>query len=313
MNRPLRSGIEQEPSLGRRAVRSKWRKARGSRPHSGGIHPFRSSGVWNAAARTTSTTVGIEWPLDLFRRSGRIAVADLDITTAQLSAADRERLLASEVRMRYGDVLATVRDLAIFDELVAATQGSTTCSGLASRRALRRRSSATCGCRAPTRAGGAPAPGGRTETAVFELKRVLGMKADATLTVRATFEDLVQRESAVAPQVANASMAVEQRADVREAAARIETAVAKIDRAQSEGRFDVSLFGNYMRMDAGPRSLGLPGRRAGTRAWAVQLLVCRSDAYDSRSVPESGRSGRGARRADGRRRRLRCRAARRGG
>ena len=92
---------------------------------------------------------------------------------------------------------------------------------------------------------------GRTETAVFELKRVLGMKADAALTVRDTFEDLVQRESAVAPQVADASMAVEQRADVREAAARIETAVAKIDRAESEGRFDVSLFGNYMRMDAG--------------------------------------------------------------
>jgi cobalt-zinc-cadmium efflux system outer membrane protein len=44
---------------------------------------------------------------------------------------------------------------------------------------------------------------------------------------------------------------VQQRADVREAAARIDTAEAKIDRAQSEGGFDVSLFGNYMRMDAG--------------------------------------------------------------
>src|SRR6187402_3351101 len=47
------------------------------------------------------------------------------------------------------------------------------------------------------------------------------------------------------------STTVEQRGDVREAAARIETAVAKIDRAESEGRIDVSLFGNYMRMDAG--------------------------------------------------------------
>src|SRR6187402_2483278 len=47
------------------------------------------------------------------------------------------------------------------------------------------------------------------------------------------------------------STTVEQRADVREAAARIDTAVAKIDRAESGGRFDVSLFGNYMRMDAG--------------------------------------------------------------
>src|SRR4029434_1069089 len=49
----------------------------------------------------------------------------------------------------------------------------------------------------------------------------------------------------------DASTAAEQRSDVREAAARIDTAVAKIDRAQSQGRFDVSLFGNYMRMDAG--------------------------------------------------------------
>jgi outer membrane protein TolC len=92
---------------------------------------------------------------------------------------------------------------------------------------------------------------GRTETAVFELKRVLGMKADATLTVRDTFDALVQRESALAPPVLDTATAVEQRADVREAAARIDAAVAKIDRAQSEGRFDVSLFGNYMRMDAG--------------------------------------------------------------
>jgi outer membrane protein TolC len=98
---------------------------------------------------------------------------------------------------------------------------------------------------------------GRTEAAVFELKRVLGMKAAATLTVRDTLEALVQRESAVAPQVRDMSTTVEQRADVREAAARIDTAVAKIDRAESEGRIDVSLFGNYMRMDAGFPQRGL--------------------------------------------------------
>ena len=50
---------------------------------------------------------------------------------------------------------------------------------------------------------------------------------------------------------ANASATVEQRADVREAAARIDVAEAKIGRAQAEGRFDVSVFANYMRMDAG--------------------------------------------------------------
>ena len=154
--------------------------------------------------------------------------------------------------MRYGDVLAAIRNLELFDDLLAATQKQ---FELLRSRVERGRSPPLERDLLDVELRRVQADrllqAGRTETAVFELKRVLGMKADATLTVRDTFEDLVQRESAVAPQVANPSMAVEQRADVREAAARIETAVAKIDRAESEGSFDVSLFANYMRMDAG--------------------------------------------------------------
>jgi cobalt-zinc-cadmium efflux system outer membrane protein len=44
---------------------------------------------------------------------------------------------------------------------------------------------------------------------------------------------------------------LQQRPDVREAQARIGVAEARIDRAQRAGRFDLSFFGNYMRMDAG--------------------------------------------------------------
>jgi cobalt-zinc-cadmium efflux system outer membrane protein len=171
---------------------------------------------------------------------------------AQLSASDRERLLAAEVRARYGDALATIRELGLLDEIVAATQNQFDLL----------RSRVEQGASPPLERdlldvelrrvqADRLLQVGRTETAVFELKRVLGMKADAPLTVRDTFEALVQRESALASEVANASMAVEQRADVREAAARIETAVAKIDRAESEGHVDLSLFGNYMRMDSG--------------------------------------------------------------
>jgi outer membrane protein TolC len=69
--------------------------------------------------------------------------------------------------------------------------------------------------------------------------------------VRETLEALVRRESAVVTPVADTSTVPEQRADVREAAARVDVAESKIDRAQREGRFDVSIFANYMRMDAG--------------------------------------------------------------
>jgi len=252
LEQAIARALEQEPSL--RAARSQVEVARGTKVQAS-VRPNPSISFerrQEPGGTDHLTTVGIEWPLDLFGRSERLAVADHEVTVAQLSAVDRERLLAAEVRTRYGDVLATIRDLALFDELVAATQRqydllrSRVEEGASPplerdlldvelRRAHAERLLQT----------------GRTETAVFALKRVLGMKADATLTVRDTFEDFVQRESAVAPPIRDGAAAVEQRADVREAAARIDTAVAKIDRAESDERIDVSLFGNFMRMDAG--------------------------------------------------------------
>ena len=252
LEQAIARALEQEPSL--HAARSQVDVAQGIRLQAS-LRPNPSVSLERReepGGTDNLTTVGVEWPLDLFRRSGRVAVADREVTAAQLSAADHERLLAAEVRTRYGDVLAAIRDLALFDEIVAATQNqfdllrSRVEQGaspplerdvldVALRRVQAERLLQTA----------------RAETAMFELKRALGMKADATLTVRDTLEALVLRESAVAPPVRDMSAAVEQRTDVREAAARIETAVAKIDRARSEGRFDVSLFGNYMRMDAG--------------------------------------------------------------
>ena len=252
LEQAIARALEQEPSL--RAARSQVEVAQGTRIQAS-LRPNPSVSFERReepGGTDNLTTVGVEWPLDLFRRDGRVAVADREVVTAQLAVADRERVLAADVRTRYGDVLATIRDLELFDEMVAATrnqfdllrsrveQGASPplerdLVDVELRRVQAERLLQTA----------------RTETAVFELKRVLGMKADATLTVRDTFEALVQRESAVASQVPDMSTTVEQRPDVQEAAARIDTALAKIGRAQSEGRFDVSLFGGYMRMDNG--------------------------------------------------------------
>jgi cobalt-zinc-cadmium efflux system outer membrane protein len=252
LEQAIARALEQEPSL--RVARSQVEVAQGTKIQSS-LRPNPSVSFERRdepGGTDNLTTVGVEWPLGLFRRDGRTAVADREVTVAQLSASDRERRLVAEVRTRYGDVLAMIRDLALFDEIVAAAQNQFDF------------------LRSRVEEGASPPlerdlldvelrrvqvdrllQAGRTETAVFELKRVLGMKADALLTVRDTFEALVQRESVVAPRVGDVSTTVEQRVDVREAAARIDTAVAKIDRALSEGRFDVSLFGNYMRMDTG--------------------------------------------------------------
>jgi cobalt-zinc-cadmium efflux system outer membrane protein len=252
LEQAIARALEQEPSL--RATRSEVDVAQGMRQQASVRANPSVSFEWRDEPGGTDhlATVGIAWPLELSRRGERIAVADRELTTAQLAVADRERVLAADVRMRYGDVLVAIRSLELFDDLLSATQ----------KQYELLRSRVEEGASPPLERDLVDVElrrvqaerllqAGRTETAVFELKRGRGVRADATVTVRDTFEDLVQRESALAPQVPNPSMSVELRADVREAAARIETAAAKIDRAESEGGFDVSVFANYMRMDAG--------------------------------------------------------------
>src|SRR5262245_45822759 len=195
LERAIARALEQEPSL--RAARSQIDVAKGARLQAS-LKPNPSVTFERReepGGTDNLTTVGIAWPLDLFRRVGHVAVADRELTTAQLAVGDRERLLAADVRMRYGDVLAAIRDLVLFDELLAATQ----------RQFELLRSRAEQGASPPLERDLLDVELrrvqaerllqiGRTEAAVVELKGVLGLKAEATLTVRDTLEDVVQRE-----------------------------------------------------------------------------------------------------------------------
>jgi cobalt-zinc-cadmium efflux system outer membrane protein len=82
---------------------------------------------------------------------------------------------------------------------------------------------------------------------------MLGVPPGDDLRVRGTLEEIVNLESTT---IVAETDAVVRRPDVQEAEARIGVAEAKIDRAQREGRFDVSLFGGYTRMDAGFPQVG---------------------------------------------------------
>lgn len=254
--------LEQEPSL--RAVRSEVDVARGMRLQASLRPNPRVSFERREEPGGTDnlTTVGVEWPLDLFRRSRRTAVADRDVTVVELAVADRERLLGAEVRTRYGEVIAAVRDLAVLDQLLTATERQ---HGL---------------LRSRVEEGASPPldrdllsvelrrlesdrwlQAGRAEAALFALKRVLGMLSEATLVVRDTLEDVVQRESSAVVQDQPTPASLDQRPDVRGAAALVDAADANVERLRAEGRIDVSLFASYMRMDAGfpQRGLALDG------------------------------------------------------
>jgi cobalt-zinc-cadmium efflux system outer membrane protein len=244
--------IEEEPSL--RAARTQIDLARGLGLQAS-LRPNPSMSFERREEPTgtdNQTTVAVEWPLDLFRKSSRVAVAEREVTATEFAVADRERLLAAEVRMRYGELVAAMRDVTILDELVATTR----------RQHELLRSRVEEGATPPLERdlldvelrrleSDRLLQAGRTEAALFELKRVLGMGPEARLAIRDTLEDLVRRESTSAAATSDTSVALNQRADVREAATRVAVAEAKVERAQAEGRFDVSLFANYMRMDAG--------------------------------------------------------------
>jgi cobalt-zinc-cadmium efflux system outer membrane protein len=255
LDEAIARALAQEPSL--RAARTTVDAARGMQVQAG----LRKNLSFSAELRgepagsDNQTMLNVEWPLDLFRREGRVTVAEREVTAAELSVADRERLLASEVRARFGEVLAAVRDVNVLEELAAAAHRQHDL------------------LRARAEEGAAPLLDrdlvavearrldadrllqlGRAEQAMFELKRVLGMGPTDLLRLKETLDDVVTRESA-AP-VATAA-AAEQRPDVREAQSRIDVSDAKIDRATRDGRFDVNLFGGYMRMDSAFPQLGL--------------------------------------------------------
>lgn len=197
------------------------------------------------------TRVEVQWPLDLFRKSGRVNVAEREVDAAKEATADRERLLISDLRVKFGEVLAAVRELSITDELV----------GVTSRQLALVTARAGQGAVPPIERDMVRVELGRLEAdrmlqaghaehALIELKRLIGLRPDAPLALREGLEPLVARETAKdlrgSPDTSAAT-----RPDVGEAVAQLNAAGARIDQARREGRFDVSLFGMYMRMDSG--------------------------------------------------------------
>src|SRR4030095_15393899 len=96
LDQAIARAIEYEPSL--RVARSQVEVAQGTKLQAS-LTPNPSVSFERReepGGTDNLTTVGVEWPLDLFRRDGRIAVADREIATAQFAVADRERVLAAD-------------------------------------------------------------------------------------------------------------------------------------------------------------------------------------------------------------------------
>jgi cobalt-zinc-cadmium efflux system outer membrane protein len=203
------------------------------------------------AGTDNQTRIEVQWPLDLFRKAGRVAVANREIDAVRYATADRERSLAAEVRIAYGETAAAVRTLSVTEDVLAATaRQQALVSGRVDQGAAPPLERDMLRVEALRLESDRLLQAGDVERRLIELKRLLGMPPESSLKLADSLEQL-DRLEAPAGQATADQTSVEQRPDVREAESRVSVADAQIDRAEREGRTDVSLFGMYMRTDAG--------------------------------------------------------------
>ena len=248
--------LAQEPTL--RASRSQIDVTRGLREQAG-LRPNPATSFaqqQEPSGADNQTHIELEWPLDLFRRGGRIGVADREIEVARHATANRERTLAADVRMKYGDVVAALRTLTVTEQLLAAASRQRTVIA------------------ARVDQGAAPPLDrdmlrvevqrleadrliqiGAVDQQLIGLKRLMNMAPDVPLMLRDSLEALV-RERPGSPPTSEAGVS-KTRPDIEEAEARVRVGEAQVDRAHREGRPDVSLIGSYTRMNAGFPQQGL--------------------------------------------------------
>lgn len=195
----------------------------------------------------TSMVAGM-WPLELGgRRSARVLVAQKELEVKERLLADRERLLAAEVRNKFGAALAETLKLGFTEDLINTTdrgfrlvaakvkEGRTApleenmlLVEVNRIRSMRETNE------------------GKVEVALLELRNLIGMRPEEPLRLRGDFDHLIS----TLPTVGTATEeALRTRPDIQAARATEELASARIEQARAEGRLNASLTGKYERMD----------------------------------------------------------------
>ena len=202
------------------------------------------------------TMIAAVLPLELRgRRPARVLVAQREVELKESLLADRERLLAADVRAKFGEALGELLKLGFTEELLSTTdQGYRLVAARVSEgrtapleqnmilvevnriRSMRESSE------------------GRVEVALLGLRNLMGMRPEEPLRLRGDLDHLIEP----VPVLAIAKdVALRERPDLRVARAVEALAEARIAQARSEGRLDASLTGKYELMNSGFPQQGL--------------------------------------------------------
>lgn len=204
----------------------------------------------NPSMPSYSVMVKGSLPLELYgRRSARVLVAERELEVRRQTLADRERLLAAQVREKFGETLALASKLLFVEEtLTAATENYNLVAARVEegRTAPLERNMELVelnrirAVRETSR--------GRAEIALLELKNLIGMPPGETLRLRGDFNGLLEP---VPPQAIAVEQALRTRPDLQAMRAMVELADSRVEQARREGKLDASVSAGYQRMRQG--------------------------------------------------------------
>ncbi len=215
-----------------------------------------------AGGTDRQTAVGFTWPLDLFRRSGRNAVATQSIEVATQAVADRDRRLAVDVRTLAVRLLAAVHHLEVREDVAAANR---TIVELTTARVETGAAPAVERDQARIEALMSEVEARRERAAVEEaaaaLRAAVGLEPGAPFALRQSLDEVLR--GTALPDTARGvtgdrlQAAVTARPDLREADAEIAREAARQDLARRDGSADVALTASYMYTSSMFPQLGL--------------------------------------------------------
>lgn len=209
------------------------------------------SGTKQTDGKDYSFMIQGEYPLELGgRRGARIRIAERELDVRRLALAERERQLAAEVRLKFGEAFAAVSKVVFVDERVAMNVEHVELVAAQVRE----------GRRAPLEESMERVEFNRlraererivgdAEVRMFELKNLLGMTPDTQLRLKG---DLLKLMEEAVLRVSDATeTALRTRPDLAGARALEQLAAARLDQAKSEGRIDADVMLGYQRMKTG--------------------------------------------------------------
>lgn len=217
-----------------------------------GLRPnliLNANGARQINGKDNSQVVEVMLPLELGgRRAARIAVAQNELEVREFELSNQERLLAANVRLKFGEALAAIKKLEVSElTLAAAKQGYDLVAARVTEGKVAPLEQNIFLVEVNRLQSIREAAEGKAETAMFELRNMIGMKPEEPLRLRGDFSNLI---AALPPLSDSTASALRDRPDLQGARTVEELATAKIEQARSVGRIDASVKSGYQRMNS---------------------------------------------------------------